>query len=139
MKAILLLLLVMSVLSFEVQQSLSLSDLFSRKKTVVKTDIFGRQVKVVLQQKGSGITDAQQTFALKLMEQGSSIYAEDLVGNAKFIASKIEDAWSGRWNVEIFGGDPSWGRSTHISQDKWLLFFAWGDYELDFIIWAPDC
>lgn len=44
---------------------------------------------MVLQQKGSGITDAQLTFALKLMEQGASIYAEDLVGNAKFIASKI--------------------------------------------------
>lgn len=89
MKAILVLMLVMSVLSFEVQPSLGLSDLIEMKKTAVKTDIFGRQVKVVLKQKGSGITDAQQTFALKMMEQGASIYAQDLVGNAKFIAQKI--------------------------------------------------
>lgn len=89
MKAILVVLLVMSVLSFEVQQSLGLSDLLERKKTAVKTDIFGREVKVVLKQKGSGISDAQQTYALKLMEQGASVYGQDLVGNAKFIAQKI--------------------------------------------------
>lgn len=73
------------------------------------------------------------------MKQAATYYSKDLVTNAKYIAGKIEDDFGGKWNVEIFGGDPSWGRSTHISSDKWLLYFAWGDYELDYIIWVPDC
>lgn len=33
------------------------------------------------------------------MSQSANIFADDLVGMAKFIAQKVEDSFSGKWNV----------------------------------------
>jgi hypothetical protein len=42
-----------------------------------------------------------------------------------------------KWKLELIAESENWGRSIHINPDKWLLYFAWGDFELDFI-WISD-
>ena len=56
-----------------------------------------------------------------------------------FIRNKVEDGLGGKWNVELFGSDPSWGRATYIKDDKWVILFGYGDQGWDYIIWAADC
>jgi hypothetical protein len=70
-----LLMLAGQALAYEVQATLTFSDLLSKKKSTYQTDIFGRQIKKILQSKGAGITEAQETFALKLMGQAATIYS----------------------------------------------------------------
>jgi hypothetical protein len=93
----------------------------------------------VLKARGTGITDGQEALVLNFIDQAEQRYATDVYQNALFIQQKVEDAFSGRWVVEIFGGDPSWGRATHIRNDQWILYFGFGSYSWDYIIWTPEC
>lgn len=93
----------------------------------------------VLKTHGTGITDGQETLILNFIDQAEQLHGNDVYQNALFIQQKVEDSFSGRWVVEIFGGDPSWGRATHIRNDQWVLFFGYGSYSWDYIIWTPEC
>lgn len=93
----------------------------------------------VLKTHGTGLTDGQETLILNFIDQAEQLHGNDVYQNALFIQQKVEDSFSGRWVVEIFGGDPSWGRATHIRNDQWALFFGYGSYSWDYIIWTPEC
>jgi hypothetical protein len=73
----LIFLLATQAFAFTAQEeaALTLSDLMVRKKSTYKCDIFGRQVRAGLQQKGIGITDGQETKVLSLMKQAASFYS----------------------------------------------------------------
>lgn len=88
---------------------------------------------------GDGITDGQETQAINFIDQAIQRYSSDIYGQAVFVQQQIEDAFSGRWNVEVFQGDPAWGRATYIDNDQWIVIFGYGDNYLDYIIWAPRC
>jgi formate hydrogenlyase subunit 3/multisubunit Na+/H+ antiporter MnhD subunit len=53
-----LLMLAGQALAYQVQTTLTFSDLLSKKKSTYQTDIFGKQIKKSLQSKGFGITEA---------------------------------------------------------------------------------
>ncbi len=99
----------------------------------------GKKTTPVLTAHGPGITDGQETQIQSYVDQALNRWGEDAYQNALFIQQKVEDSFSGRWVVEVFGGDPSWGRATHIRNDQWVLFFGYGAYSWDYIIWAPEC
>jgi hypothetical protein len=75
LNSIIILLLIVQALTFVTKQDLTLSDLINRKKSTFKCDIFGRQIRTGLQQRGIGITEAQETKVLSLMKQAASLYS----------------------------------------------------------------
>jgi hypothetical protein len=95
----LIVLLVTQCLAFKAESAMTVSDLLAMKKSSVKKDLFGKSIRPVLQQRGAGVTEGQEKYVLSLMSQSANIFGEDLVGMAKFIAQKVEDSFSGKWNV----------------------------------------
>jgi hypothetical protein len=75
LNSIIILLLILQALTFVTKQDLALSDLINRKKSTFKCDIFGRQIRNGLQQRGIGITEAQETKVLSLMKQAAILYS----------------------------------------------------------------
>lgn len=112
----------------------TINDLINQKSKLIKE---GKNP--ILKIHGPGISDGQETLVLNIIDQAEQLYGPDLYQNAVFIQQKVEDAFSGRWAVEIFGGDPSWGRATYIRNEQWILLFGHGIESWDYIIWAPDC
>ena len=113
--------------------------LLEEKAKMDKLSTDGKSVVPVLRAHGTGITDGQETLVQNFIDQAEQRYGADSYQNALYIQQKVEDAFSGRWIVEIFGGDPSWGRATHIRDDMWILYFGYGSYSWDYIIWTPEC
>lgn len=116
-----------------------LRDLINKRSALNKLNKDAKTKTPVLKTHGTGITDGQETLILNFIDQAEQLHGNDVYQNALFIQQKVEDSFSGRWVVEIFGGDPSWGRATHIRNDQWVLFFGFGTYSWDYIIWAPEC
>ena len=123
--------------NLEFQQAHQL--LLAQKARLTKSGVNGEDVQPVLTAHGEGVTDGQEKSALNAIDQALQTYGGDLYGNALYVQQKVEESFGGRWNVEIFGNDPSWGRATHIANDQWILLFGYGDYDWDYIIWAPEC
>ena len=121
------------------QFQMAYQQLLTQKAAFAKTGLDGELVHPVLTAHGEGITDGQEKTALNAIDQALQTYQGDLYGNALYIQQKVEESFGGRWNVEVFGNDPSWGRATHIANDQWMLLFGYGDYDWDYIIWAPEC
>jgi hypothetical protein len=121
------------------QKDSPIRDLINQKAKLSKLDKDGKTVNPVLKSHGTGITDGEETLVLNYIDQAEQRYGNDIYQSALFLQQKVEDSLSGRWVVEIFGGDPSWGRATHIRNDQWILFFGFGTYSWDYIIWAPEC
>lgn len=117
----------------------TIRQLIAEKARLTKSSLTGEPVRPMVGAHGSGVTDGQQTLAINFIDQAYQAYSGDQYGNSVYIQQKVEDAFSGRWNVEIFGDDPSWGRSTYIKNDQWILLFGYGPSSWDYIIWAPDC
>lgn len=117
----------------------TIRQLITEKARLAKTSLTGADAHPIIRAHGSGVTDGQETLALNFIDQAYQTYGGDQYGNSVYIQQKIEDALSGRWNVEIFGNDPSWGRSTYIKNDQWILLFGYGPNSWDYILWVPDC
>lgn len=96
---IFIILLATQAFAFEAKSTMTVSDLLAMKKATAKKDLFGRSIRTNLQQRGAGVTEGQEKYVLSLMTQSANIFGEDLVGMAKFIAQKVEDSFSGKWNV----------------------------------------
>lgn len=94
-----IILLATQAFAFEAKSTMTVSDLLAMKKATTKKDLFGRSIRTNLQQRGAGVTEGQEKYVLSLMTQSANIFGEDLVGMAKFIAQKVEDSFSGKWNV----------------------------------------
>lgn len=116
-----------------------IGDLIAQKARLAKTGLTGESERPILRAHGTGLTDGQEQLIVNFIDQAENAYGSDIYSNALYIQQKVEDSFSGRWAVEIFGGDPSWGRATHIKNDQWELLFGYGSYEWDYIIWAPEC
>ena len=117
----------------------AIRQLIDEKAKLTKSSLNGQDSHPVLKAHGGGVTDGQETLATNFVDQAIQTYGSDLYNNALYIQQKVEDSFAGRWNVEIFGGDPSWGRATYIKNDQWIILFGYGSAGWDYIIWAPDC
>ena len=94
-----IILLATQAFAFETQSAMTVSDLLALKKAAPRKDLFGRSIRANLQQRGAGVTEGQEKFVVGLMSQSANIFGDDLVGMARFIAQKVEDSFSGKWNV----------------------------------------
>jgi hypothetical protein len=94
-----------------------------------------------LQQKGTGITDAQERFVLQTIENAYNSQGQYLYGNAVFIQQKLEDAYGGNWIVDIFysdGGILDWGRGgLQFKNDQWLFYPNYSSNGFFYTIWVP--
>jgi hypothetical protein len=117
----------------------SIRQMIEEKTRLAKTSLTGGETHPIIKAHGSGITDGQENLAIQIIDQAAQSYGGDLYSNAVYIQQKIEDSFSDRWNVEIFGGDPSWGRATYIQNEKWILLFGYGDNDWDYIMWVSEC
>ena len=104
----------------------AMKQLLEQKTRMVKSAANGEDYHPSLQAHGSGITDGQETTALNHIDQAYQTFSTDIYANALYIQQKVEESFGGRWNVEVFGNDPSWGRATHITRDQWILLFGYG-------------
>lgn len=95
----LIVLLVTQTLAFQAESTMTISDLLAMKKSTTNKNLLGSSIRLNLQQRGTGVTDGQEKYVLSLMAQSANIFGEDLVGMSKFIAQKVEDSFSGKWNV----------------------------------------
>lgn len=77
-------------------------------------------------------------MAINFVLNAYQIYGKDTVGNAKYIQKKVEDAFGGKWNVEVYGDNPAWGRATYIKNDQWIFLYR-EETTWYYVIWAPDC
>jgi hypothetical protein len=120
-------------------KSYSIQQLLEEKARLMKTGLNGEEVLNQLTYHGEGVTDGQETATLNFVDQAYRSFSGDQYANAVYIQQKVEESFGGRWNVEIFGNDPSWGRATHLLNDQWILLFGYGDAGWDYIIWTPEC
>ena len=109
------------------------------KASQAKLAADGSKVRNQLGFHGAGITDGQESLLKQWADQAEQVHGGDLYNNALFLQQKAEDNWAGRWSVEIFGGDPSWGRATHVEGDQWIILFGYTRHDWDYIISKPQC
>ena len=109
------------------------------KARQTKLAIDGSSVRHNLKYHGSGITDGQEKLASQWIDQAEQVHGANLYDNALAVQQKAEDNWGGRWSVEYFGGDPSWGRATHVENEQWIIVFGYGSEGWDIIISKPQC
>ena len=115
-----------------VSMNQAIKELVQKKNQLTKSE-------EILKAHGGGIDDGQETTAVNAIDQAIQNFRSDIYANSLYIQEKVSEAFGGKWNVEVFGNDPSWGRATHIHNDEWILLFGYGEYEWDYIIWAPEC
>ena len=73
------------------------------------------------------------------MDYAIQTFGTDIYSNSLCVQEKVSEAFGGKWNVEIFGNSPSWGRATHILDEEWIIFFKYGESKWNYIIWVPEC
>lgn len=77
----------------------AMKQLIEQKAKLTKSGVDGKESHPILKAHGSGVTDGQETLATSFIDQAAQIYGSDVYSNALFIQQKIEDSFSGRWNV----------------------------------------
>jgi hypothetical protein len=103
-----------------------IGEMLAQKASLTKTGLNGEEITPTLKAHGAGLTDGQEKLILNIIDQAAQIHGTDIYSNALYIQQKVEDSFSGRWIVEVFGNDPSWGRASHIYNDQWAIYFGYG-------------
>jgi hypothetical protein len=73
--------------------------LMTEKVSMPRMNLNGEVVRPELRSHGVGLTDGQERQALNYIDQAYQSQGNDTYQNSIVIQNKIEDSFSGRWNV----------------------------------------